>query len=68
MEVLQIAEVKQRFRDLTPAEKQELQQLLTGPSGSLIMKVLGPDFVQEFQNVFSEVETAPTPRRGLASR
>jgi hypothetical protein len=68
MEVLQIAEVKQRFRDLTPAEKEQLQELLTGPSGSLIMKVLGPDFVQEFQNVFAEVQTAPTPRRGLASR
>jgi hypothetical protein len=62
MEVLQIAEVKQRFRDLTPAEKQQLQELLAGPNGSLIIKVLGPDFVREFQNVFME------KRRGLAAR
>jgi len=66
MEVLQIAEVKQRFRDLTSAEKQQLQELLTGPSGSLIIKVLGPDFVREFQNVFGEATTSR--RRGLAAR
>ena len=66
MEVLQIAEVKQRYRDLTPAEKQQLQQLLTGPSGNLIIKVLGPDFVREFQNVFGEATS--TRRRGLAAR
>ena len=62
MEVLQIAAVKQRYRDLSPAEKQELQQLLAGPNSALIIKVLGPDFVKEFQNVFTE------KKRGLAAR
>jgi len=62
MEVLQIAEVKQRYRDFTSAEKQELQQLLAGPDGSLIIKILGPDFVREFRSVFTE------KKRGLAAR
>ena len=66
MEVLQINEVKQRFRDLTLNEKQRLQQLLTGPDGTLIRRVLGPDFVREFQNVFGEATTSR--KRGLVSR
>jgi|TARA_R100001460_G_scaffold36448_1_gene69971 hypothetical protein len=68
MEVLQINEVKQRFRDLTTNEKQRLQQLLAGTDGVVIRKVLGPDFVEEFLNFFNSEGATPTRRRGLAAR
>ena len=68
MEVLQINEVKQRFRDLTPNEKQRLQQLLAGPDGVLIRRVLGPEFVEEFLNFFNSEGATSTRRRGLAAR
>lgn len=68
MEVLQINEVKQRFRDLNARERLKLQEMLSGPEGQVIRKVLGPAFVQEFIDFFASEKSTFKAKRGLASR